>query len=270
MKYFVSIILLLLNLEAISVQKPSIYKDDINITGWMMSEKLDGVRAYWDGKQLLTKNGNPIHAPVWFIKDLPPFTLDGELWSDRGQFEKIQSIVLDKVPSKEWQQISYHIFEVPHVEGDFLHRLQKLKSWLSKNPVKHVKVIEQILCKGKYHLAQYKKEIEFLGGEGVIIKDPKLFYHTGRSKHIYKVKKIEDAEAYVIGINPGKGKYKNMMGSLTVVNNDGIKFNIGTGFSDIHRQHPPSIGTMITYSYRGYTKNNKPRFPVFLHIREIE
>jgi len=52
---------------------------DQNVTGWVMSEKLDGIRAYWDGKRLLTRSGKVIHAPDWFLKDYPPFAIDGEL-----------------------------------------------------------------------------------------------------------------------------------------------------------------------------------------------
>jgi len=47
-----------------------------------MSEKLDGVRAYWDGKQFLSRQGNLYHAPAWFTEHLPAVPLDGELWID--------------------------------------------------------------------------------------------------------------------------------------------------------------------------------------------
>src|SRR3954447_2549458 len=56
--------------------------------GWWISEKLDGVRAYWDGKQLLSRLGNVLHAPEWFIKDLPKHSLDGELFLARKSFQK--------------------------------------------------------------------------------------------------------------------------------------------------------------------------------------
>ena len=62
--------------------------------GWLMSEKLDGVRCYWDGQKMSTRNGNAFFPPAWFIKDLPTdLALDGELWSKRSDFQKIVSIV---------------------------------------------------------------------------------------------------------------------------------------------------------------------------------
>src|SRR5918998_891176 len=62
-------------------------------TGWWLSEKLDGVRAYWDGRQLLSRLGNMFHAPDWFIDGLPDHPLDGELFLDRKSFQKTVAIV---------------------------------------------------------------------------------------------------------------------------------------------------------------------------------
>ena len=91
MKIFL-LIFLFLNLNSQELQKAKIYDNSKhNITNWYMSEKLDGIRAYWNGKELLSKNGNKIYAPFWFIKDFPPFELDGELWTKRDDFENIQN-----------------------------------------------------------------------------------------------------------------------------------------------------------------------------------
>jgi DNA ligase-1 len=68
-----------------------------NIDGWWMSEKLDGVRAFWDGQDLLSRAGNRFDAPEWFTKALPTvedgLTLDGELFTGRGDFNTTISIV---------------------------------------------------------------------------------------------------------------------------------------------------------------------------------
>ena len=52
----------------------------MNLAGWWMSEKLDGVRAYWNGKMFLSRLGNELHAPDWFCAGLPDEPLDGEFW----------------------------------------------------------------------------------------------------------------------------------------------------------------------------------------------
>ena len=249
------------------LQKAKVYKGDEDIEQWVMSEKLDGIRGYWDGTQLKTRKGVLINAPDRFLKNFPPFELDGELWSDRNQFEFIQSVVLDKKPSADWRKITYNIFEVPNAPGDFPARLNKAEEWFTKHPNKFVRIIQQVTCADKDHLRQFLAEIESKGGEGVIIKDPKLPYHTGRSAHVLKVKNHEDMEGTVIEINPGKGKFANMMGSLTLKLDNGMIFKLGTGFSNEVRQHPPQIGEVVTFKYFGFTKKGKPKFASFLRVR---
>lgn len=238
-----------------------------NITNWYMSEKLDGIRAYWNGKELLSKNGNKIYAPSSFTKEFPPFELDGELWTKRDDFESIQNIVLDTNPSSKWEKITYNIFEVPNEKGNFDKRLEKIKSWLDKNPNKIIKIIPQLICKNETDLNIYLKELLDKKAEGIILKNPNLEYFTGRSENILKVKKFYDDEGLVIGLNYSKnGEFK----SLKLKLNNGIIFNLGGGFSDTQRKEPPKIGNIVTFKYYDLTKNNKPKFASFLRIRKKE
>ena len=60
------------------------YKDDKNdCKGWLMSEKFDGIRAFWNGSEFYSRNGNKFFAPEWFTKDFPICQLDGELFAGR-------------------------------------------------------------------------------------------------------------------------------------------------------------------------------------------
>ncbi|MBS9778884.1 MAG: DNA ligase [Campylobacteraceae bacterium] len=242
------------------------YKDQ-NISGYLMSEKLDGIRAYWDGKNLLTRSGKKIHAPKWFTKLLPPFEIDGELWSRRGQFEYIQSIVMDKKPSKKWREITYNIFEVPNQKGSLMERLEVLKKYLKSHKLLHVKITKQITCKNKNHLEKFFKEVKNKGGEGVVLHDPKALYIAKRTSKALKYKDFLDDECEVVSYHKGKGKYEGMLGSFTCKLKNGVTFKIGSGLIDKERRNPPAIGQMITFKYQGLTKYGKPRFPVFLHVR---
>ena len=55
-------------------------------TGWLMSEKLDGVRCYWNGTTMYTRTGKLFYPSADFVKKLPKMALDGELWTDRDDF----------------------------------------------------------------------------------------------------------------------------------------------------------------------------------------
>ncbi|WP_072681754.1 DNA ligase [Arcobacter sp. LA11] len=251
---------------SIEVQKPKVYNGDENIAEWVMSEKLDGIRGYWTGKKFLTRKGKRIYAPKWFIKGLPNFELDGELWTKRDDFENIQNIIMDKTPSKDWEKITYNIFEVPNTKGNFFERLDKVKSWFKKYPNTHINIIEQVKIKDKEHLHNFLNEIISKKGEGIIVKDPKEPYHTGRSSHVLKVKKAQDMEGKVIGINISKKT--SVLKSLVIKLKNGIIFNLGTGFTKEQRKDPPKIGEVITFKYFGLTKKGKPKFASFLHIRK--
>lgn len=251
---------------AIEIQKPKVYQENQNITGWLMSEKLDGIRGYWTGKELQTRKGKKIYTPKWFIKNFPPFELDGELWTKRNNFENIQNIIMDKIPSKKWKEITYNIFEVPNTKGDFINRLNKAKKWFKKNKTLQVKIIKQIKIKDKEHLNNFLNQVIIKKGEGLIIKDPKKPYHTGRSPYILKVKKSYDMEGIVIGINISEKT--SVLKSLVIQLKDNIVFNLGTGFTKEERKKPPKIGDIITFKYFSFTKYNKPKFASFLHIRK--
>ncbi|MGE4296143.1 MAG: DNA ligase [Campylobacterales bacterium] len=226
--------------------------------GWWMSEKYDGVRAYWDGKQLWTRQQNPIAAPESFTKQLPPVALDGELWLGRGRFEETASIVLSFAPDERWQKIKFRAFDAPLVKGGFEKRLEVIPGSLR---------IEQIRCKSADHLAGFLKSVEEKGGEGVMLRASDSPYQAGRSDYLLKVKSYEDAEAVVVGYKPGQGKYAGLTGSLEVQTPEGKRFFIGSGLTDTQRQNPPPIGAVITYKYRGLTANGLPRFATFWRVR---
>ncbi|MCW8838579.1 MAG: DNA ligase [Thiovulaceae bacterium] len=237
------------------------YTEDKNISGWYMSEKLDGVRAYWDGKKLISRSGKVFNPPSFFIKKFPKHKLDGELWSKRGDFSNISSIVNSKSSNLRWGELTYNIFEVPDAKGDLLQRLSNVKE------IKYLKLIKQIKVKDKKHLDSFLEEIEKKGGEGVVVRVGNLPYYTGRDNNALKVKSYQDAECKIISYNNGDGKYKNKLGSLNCKLKSDRIIKIGSGFSDKQRKNPPKIGTIITFKYYGLTSKGNPRFPVFLRQR---
>lgn len=237
------------------------------VRGWVMSEKLDGVRGIWDGRRLLSRSGNPLHAPPWFTRGFPPFALDGELWSRRGDFGNIVSIVRRKNPDARWSQLHYHIFEVPNQAGGLLNRLAVLRDYLETRPGTRLKIIPQTRVESRAHLRRFLAEINAGGGEGVVVRDPETPYQTGRLASALKVKTHLDAECVVREILPGKGKYTGLMGALGCRMADGTRVNIGTGFTERMRARPPAVGSVVTFKYYGWTSKGKPRFPVYLRMR---
>ncbi|MDQ6986471.1 MAG: DNA ligase [Mariprofundaceae bacterium] len=236
------------------------------VKGWLMSEKLDGVRARWDGHRLISRGGHVFAAPEWFIRGFPPFAVDGELWSKRGDFENIVSIVRRKQPHAAWRQLTYQIFEVPDQAGGLLARLQVLKAYLSTHANSYMHIIEQTTCHGQKHLQKHLQQLVSLGAEGLVVRDPATPYQTGRSSAALKVKKFMDSECTVIGYKAGKGKLTGLTGALLCRMDNGMLTSIGSGLNQRLRSTPPALGQIITFKYYGLTKNGKPRHPVFLRL----
>jgi len=246
---------------------PQVYSGQVDVAGWLMSEKLDGVRGYWDGKQLLSKNGNRLYPPAAFIRDLPPFPLEGELWGGRGSFEQTVSIVRQQQPHAGWLQLKFAIFDVPLTSVSFTERIIQASDWFAAHPTNYAFIIPQIPVRDQAHLQQELERIERLGGEGLIVRRPDARYSAGRSMEILKVKSHQDAEATVLAQLPGKGRNAGRLGALLVELEDGTRFRIGSGFSDADRESPPPVGSLITFKYYGTYQSGIPKFPAFLRLR---
>lgn len=243
-------------------------QDDIPLSQYWVSEKYDGVRALWDGKQLISRQGNVYHAPAWFTRGFPQQHLDGELWIARGQFERLVSTVQKAKPvDSEWQQVRYMVFELPYGKGTFTDRLQTLRKILDHTPSPYIQLVPQYQLQTHQQLMAKLVEVTRQGAEGLMLHRGDALYTTGRSDDLLKVKRYQDDEAVVMQHLPGKGKYRGMMGALQVRDKHGRLFKIGSGFTDEQRRHPPPVGTLITYKYYGLTKKGIPRFASFLRIR---
>ena len=228
-----------------------------------MSEKLDGVRAYWDGEQFLSRQGNRFFAPDWFIEHLPTTPLDGELWLARKSFQRTVSIVRRQDKSDLWRELAFVVFDAPAVDDLFEERLKFLRDALGQQKSKFVQLLEQQRCRDLDHLRAELDRIDALGGEGLMLREPGSRYAAGRSATLLKVKRFRDAEARVIEHLAGAGRHKGRLGALGVVLPDGTQFSVGTGFSDAQRENPPPIGSLITFRYQELSDRGVPRFPIF-------
>ncbi|WP_022942533.1 DNA ligase [Psychromonas hadalis] len=250
------------------IQLATKFHEDIIINHYWVSEKLDGVRGYWDGKQLLSRQGNYFPAPTWFTADFPNVPLDGELWIKRGQFEQVSGIVRShKGDPQAWQAITFRVFDLPSSLATFTQRLTVIKQLVDSSASPYLKMIPQQKISTHQALQSKLDEVIAAGGEGLMLHHINAYYQVKRSADLMKLKRHEDAEAIILGHIAGKGKHTGRMGALLVKTLDGITFKIGTGFTDNERENPPQIGDIITFKYIGKTKNNVPRFASYLRIR---
>lgn len=245
-------------------------QEDLDPTGYWQSEKLDGVRAYWNGVEFISRQGNLFHAPDWFRMGLPTHPLDGELWIARKMFQKTISVV----KRLEWGDganlVKYVVYDMPHLTCGFEERMEALEQVCLSSNSKILKFHPQTLCKGRMQLKQDLDAIEALGAEGLMLRKPGSLYEAQRSNTLLKVKPFKDTEALVIGHKPGKGRHKGTMGALVLRMPSGVEFDLGTGFSDAERRNPPTIGSTVSYRYTELTNDGKPKCTGFLCLRDYE
>ncbi|HEY1098520.1 MAG TPA: DNA ligase, partial [Myxococcota bacterium] len=240
------------------------WESDVDLTGWWLSEKLDGVRAYWDGERFISRLGNPFYAPAWFTEGLPKHALDGELWLARQEFQRCVSIVRRQDAGPEWKQLRFIIFDAPHLTTPFEERIAWMQTNFADGSHPYARALEQVVCTGIEHVKAELARVEALGGEGLMMRQPGSRYEAGRSHTLLKVKTFHDAEARVVEHEGGKGKHKGRLGALVCVSDTGKRFNVGTGFTDAEREDPPAVGEIITYRYQELTKDGVPRFPSYV------
>ena len=256
--------------EAPPMLLASVERGQSEVSQYLVSEKLDGVRAFWDGQSLRTRQGNVINAPAWFTQGFPAQPLDGELWVGRGQFERVSATVRRRVPDEaEWREVRYQVFELPHAAGTFRERAQALQSLVAAVAVPWLQTVEQFEVSSRAALDRKLDEITHAGGEGLMLHRADSPYLTGRSDVLLKMKRWNDAEATVVGHRPGKGKFAGMLGALQMRTADGTEFLLGTGLDEALRRNPPSVGTLVTYRYREVTAQGRPRFASFYRIQEF-
>ncbi len=243
------------------------YHQDIDIGDYWVSEKLDGVRARWDGRQLVSRGGYDFSAPSWFTRGFPPESLDGELWIGRGQYEEVSAVVRKMTPHDGWKQVRLMVFDLPQHKEGFTRRLQSMQQLVEQAGSPYLAVIRQYRVADNGELMQRLQSVIDAGGEGLMLHRATALYRHGRSNDLLKLKQFSDAEATVIGYRPGKGMFAGMTGSLKLRNDDGVVFYVGSGLTMEQRTDPPPISSRITYRYQGFTKNGVPRFAVFLRVR---
>jgi len=252
----------------------NVYRSSIALTDYWVSEKYDGLRGYWDGQILWTRGGQRVAAPTWFTAGWPRVALDGELWAGHGQFAKAVSTVRSQTPNESaWRGLRFMVFDLPGHEGLFNERIPALHGVVKQIDQLWVQAVAQFKVASHEALQVLLVKTVKNGGEGLMLHRGASLYQGRRSDDLLKLKTHEDSDAVVIAHIPGRGKHAGELGALLVEMpavsiKPAQRFKLGTGFTDAQRQHPPAIGSRVTYRFRGLNDSGIPRFASFMRLRE--
>jgi DNA ligase-1 len=254
--------------EAPALMLARVYRPGVQLRDYWLSEKYDGLRGFWNGQQLLTRGGEVVVAPGWFTEDWPAEPMDGELWIGRGRFEEALSTVRRQTPMDDaWRRVRFMVFDLPAHPGHFTERIRAYQALVRQLNQPWVQAVAQERVNSHAELMARLDRLVKAGGEGLMLHRGDSLYRAERNDDLLKVKTHEDAEARVLQHLPGQGRHTGRMGSLLVETPEGVRFRLGTGFTDAQREHPPAVGEWVTFRFRGVNESGVPRFASFLRVR---
>ena len=247
----------------------NVYRPGMRLADYWVSEKYDGVRGYWDGHTLRTRGGETVAAPAWFTAGWPNTPMDGELWAGRGRFSHAQSTVRQQQPDDAaWREMRFMVFDLPAHGGTFDQRLPALNKLVESLDQPWVQAVPQQRVASDAALQKLLLRTVRAGGEGLMLHRGASMYRAGRSDDLIKVKTHEDTEAKVVAHLPGQGRHAGRLGALVVEMPSGQRFRLGAGLTDAERDHPPPVGSWVTYRFRGTHDSGVPRFASFVRVRD--
>lgn len=261
----------------------------VDPTNWWFSEKYDGVRAVWTGKELLTRNGKHINAPNWFLALLPKdMALDGELYLGRKTFNQVQGVATSKIPDENvWKKLTFLIYDIPDSKDTFENRMRLLNYKLKGSKI--IKSVEHIKIKNMDHFIALHTALVKDNAEGSMIRQPGSLYKYGHTNSLLKFKaQLDDKgklihtlddDAVILDYEISTATTKaGCLKSFVVKWADKSKFpkdpkfKVGGGLTkaqtcgDYKKEFP--VGTIIVVSYTELNdKTQAPRFPRFKEIR---
>ncbi len=249
--------------------------DKHDVTGWVWSEKLDGVRALWrpDEGRFVSRSNKPLNVPPSWLKMMAEvkIPLDGEFFMGRGRFNETISAVRKKAPTEEqFIGVKYAVFDAVVEQADFAERLSMAEMAVARVKDTRLFVHLHTTVTNMASIGVAYLSIMASGGEGIMFRNPGSQYEFKRTSNLLKMKGEIDGKATVRAIQPGKGKHEGRMGALEVdafYEGKAISFEVGTGFTDEERQwwwDNDPVGQVIRWRGMELTVDDSVRFPVYV------
>jgi DNA ligase-1 len=159
-----------------------------NVAGWLIAEKFNGCRAYWDGARLWTRNGNVVRIPNDWGSRLPVVHLDCEIWAGRAGFQVAR---LATQYGRFTPAVHLLAFDA-NVDGDFVERQEFVRRAVAG--LDFIQAVEHRPYRSTDEALQVMRDVQSGGGEGVVARYPGNRYLPGRTREILKLKTPSNTE----------------------------------------------------------------------------
>jgi DNA ligase 1 len=251
-----------------------------------MQPKLDGHRCIAiieNGKcTLFSRTRNIIlgvpHINEALLEMFPetevPIILDGELYNHdyKSEFETLTSFIRSETPKSGFEVVQYHIYDLVYDSEFYVRQTILVNMQKEFGNRGSIRFVETMYVDAQDVVPMFRK-YRSQGYEGGMLRNGGGKYSHKRSYDLLKVKEFEDAEFQIVAINEGRGKLKGHAIFECAIEDGITRFEaklIGAEerLKDIFNNQNQYLGKKLTVQFQGRTKNNIPRFPVGVRIRE--
>jgi DNA ligase-1 len=155
-----------------------------DLSGWWISEKLHGCRAYWDGSTMWTRGGCVVAVPETWSAALPAIALDGELWSGYGRFaDALRAANYGRFDSRT----RFMVFDAD-IQGVFRERYAEARRAVAG--LDFAVSVPHTPCRSTQEAVAAMQRFQRAGGEGAVARAPTNVYRAGRTGEILKLKRV--------------------------------------------------------------------------------
>jgi ATP-dependent DNA ligase len=208
--------------------------------------------------------------------------LDGELYNHayKENFEDLTSLITQDEPKEGYENIQYHVYDIPDTDLTNYERYEILESLRPEFEGTPIHIVETRIVNSKEELMQAYEDFMEMGYEGAIVRNFDGKYVNKRSYDLQKVKIYDDDEFRIVDIKVGtKGTMAGKAVFICERTREDQQLPAGVTFDcklkgkldDLKLYADDKskvVGKIVTVQYQGYTrKNKKPRFPVALRFR---
>jgi DNA ligase-1 len=241
--------------------------------------KLNGLRCLYDPEThtFWSRDGAKWNYGVLEHLDVPgtDYQLDGELYCHGMTLQEItRAVAVGRLePGPGAERIVFHLFDALIPKAPAIDRMNYLTTLVTSSDVQWIEYTE---CRNQAELDLLNKFYVEQGYEGQMIKPSSGQYiHQGEFKkpsiNLVKRKGFLDGEYLCVDVRAGKDRLEGSIGALVFTDSTSVRFEVGTGFTDIERldflTNTP-IGRKATIKYLNLTEGGKPFNASFVAWRD--
>lgn len=260
--------------------------------GAYISPKLDGYRciAYVDNGEatLYSREGTEfVNFPIIkaAVEDLakkankPNIVFDGEIMSNdfnsmqQSAFASTRGTTVGDVVYNIFDMISKDEWDTDNFKEVAMLRYKKLEIMGTAHPTEHIAIVPHIQCCSLDAALQYEASYIAQGFEGAMVNPNIPYYRGKKSNRMLKLKTFLSQDCLVTGIYEGTGRLAGKLGGIHVIQENGMRCDVGSGFDDNEREaiwKDPSIilNRLVEIKFQEMTPDGVFRFPVFTRFRD--